>query len=77
MIKWLLVIGVIATVYYLFIKKSSQTKECEQGDATSKKGMDSGVDEMVECSRCGIYVEVDEAILSNGKYYCSKECLKG
>ncbi len=77
MIKWLLVIGIVAAVYYLFIKKSTPTAV----DKTSKKGADSKkdekVDEMVECSRCGIYVDIDEAIISNGKYYCSKECLKG
>ncbi len=28
---------------------------------------------MVECSKCGTYVTVDESILINGKYYCD-EC---
>jgi len=76
MIKWLLVIGVIGAIYYLFIKKSTP----KSVDRTSQKSSDAKsekVDEMVECSRCGVYVEIEEAILSNGKYYCSNECLKG
>jgi len=77
MIKWLLVIGVVAAIYFLFIKKSSNTSQCESGETPPKKDAGQDVEEMVECSRCGIYVEVDEAILSSGKYYCSKECLKG
>ena len=77
MIKWLLVIGVVAAIYFLFIKKSSNTLKRESGDTSPKKDAKQDVEEMVECSRCAIYVEVDEAILSNGKYYCSKECLKG
>ena len=75
MIKWLLVIGVVAFVYYAFIKKSTPVQQKTKND-TSKRGADE-VEEMVECAECGIYVELDEAIVSNGKYYCSKECLKG
>ncbi len=74
MIKWLLVIGVVVAIYYLFIKKSSSNVQNSQ-KSENKKGDD--VDEMVECSRCGVYVEIEEAIVSNGKYYCSKECLRG
>ncbi len=79
MIKWLLVIGVVAAVYYMFIKKKdslsgASANTCKK-DPQSKT--DEAVEEMVECSKCGVYVEIDEAILSNGKYYCSKECLKG
>ena len=32
-------------------------------------------DEMVECPTCKTYVSKKEAIVSNGKFYCSKECL--
>ena len=30
-------------------------------------------DTMVECSKCGTYVTIDESIRVNGKYYCD-EC---
>ena len=33
-------------------------------------------DEMVECPSCKTYVSQKEALLSNGKFYCSKECLE-
>ena len=32
-------------------------------------------DEMVECPTCKIFISQKEAILSNGKFYCSKDCL--
>lgn len=32
-------------------------------------------DEMVECPSCSTYVAQSEAILSSGRFYCSKECL--
>ena len=30
-------------------------------------------DTLVECTKCGTYVTMDESILINGKYYCD-EC---
>jgi uncharacterized protein len=71
MIKWLVVIGVIVAVYFFFIKKKPQVSK------NDKKQASNDAQEMVECAKCGVYVEVKEAILSNGKYYCSNECLRG
>ena len=69
-LKLLLVIAVIATVYFLFIKKkplkNSKTKKSEKLQSS----------DMVECNNCGIYAEVGDSILSGSSYYCSKECLK-
>ena len=75
MIKWLLVIGVIWFVYQFFIKKDKKsfTKQTSKSQNKTQKE----VNEMVECSKCGVFVDIQEAILSNGKYYCSNECLKG
>jgi len=69
MIKYLVVIGVIAFVYYVFIKPKPQK-------ITKSKDKDTKTNEMVQCANCDIYCELDEAILSHGKYYCSIECLK-
>ncbi|MCD6173205.1 MAG: hypothetical protein J7J96_05345 [Sulfurimonas sp.] len=71
-LKILLVIGVIGVVYFMFIKKkplknSSNTKH--------KKSEEPQVNDMVECCTCGTYTELDEAILSNNKYYCCQECV--
>ena len=70
-LKALLVLAVIGVVYFLFIKKPSL------GNTTKTKKKDDKLNsnDMVECTSCGVYVEVSEAILSNGKYYCSKECV--
>lgn len=29
----------------------------------------------VACKTCGTYIDRDEAIISSGGYYCSKECM--
>ena len=69
-LKILLIAGVIAFVYFMFIKKPTQTNH-EDSKKNSPK-----VDDMVECVVCGVYAPLKESILSSGKYYCSQECLK-
>ncbi|WP_304544666.1 PP0621 family protein [Sulfurimonas microaerophilic] len=68
-LKILLVIGVIAVVYFMFIKKKPISSKSEKKDTKLQPN------DMIECASCGVYVEVDEAILSSGKYYCSQECV--
>jgi len=65
--KLLLIIAVIATIYFIFFKKKKIIKEIKNN---------SEANEMVQCSVCGIYCEIEDSILSNGKYYCSNECLR-
>ena len=68
MLKILLVIGVIALIYFLFIKKKPLPNKTNRDDATP-------TNEMVACATCGTYTELGEAIISQNKYYCSNECV--
>ena len=71
--KLLLIIAVIATVYFFFIKKKPLKNS---SDKKSKKSEKLEANDMIECAECGTYVELGESIISNNKYYCSKECLE-
>lgn len=42
----------------------------------NKSSNRESIEEMQECSHCGVYVSTNESLLSNGKYFCSKECLQ-
>jgi uncharacterized protein len=70
-LKILLIGAVIYVVYIMFFKQ----KGVESSPNKTTNEQKSQVDEMVECANCGLYVELSESILSNGKYYCSKECI--
>lgn len=74
--QWIVVIGLIVVVYLMFIKKRPQVKQNnnDSSDKYTKEEVQSN--DMIECAECGIYCEIDDAILSNNKYYCSQECLK-
>lgn len=74
MILKILIIGaVIYGVYLMFFKTRPEVKSSKKSEKKESKKLDA--DEMVECATCGVYAEVDECILSNGKYYCCRECL--
>ena len=71
-LKALLVGAVIYIVYIMFFKqKTVQSSAAKR----TKKEEKPEADEMIECANCGLYVEISESILSNGKYYCSNECI--
>ncbi|MEA3513012.1 MAG: PP0621 family protein [Campylobacterota bacterium] len=67
--KILAVAIVLFLVYIVFFKKNREKD-------TGNNKYDQITDEMVECPKCGTFVSKDDGILSNGKYFCSKECLK-
>ncbi|MBT3281118.1 MAG: hypothetical protein HOF69_02015 [Campylobacteraceae bacterium] len=68
-IKITVFLVVLFLVYIVFFKKS---REANIKDDKYKNISDT----MVECPSCNVFVSKNEAILSNGQYYCSKECLK-
>jgi len=68
-LKVLLVLGVIAVVYFLFIKKKPLNNSNKKDNSKPK------TNDMVECAGCGTYVSIDESIISENRYYCSSECV--
>lgn len=71
--KVLAVAVVLVLVYILFFKKNRETDVVDLNKRSKKNKTES--DEMYECPSCGVFVSKNESVLSNGKYYCSKECL--
>ena len=71
-LKLLLVIAVIAVVYFMFIKKKPIQNKAEPKKKKKKEKLEAS--DMIECPTCGIYSELGDSVLSNGKYYCSSEC---
>lgn len=66
--KFLALILVLFFIYLIFFKKSRQNN--------AKKSDKLISEEMLECHTCKTLVSSDDAILSKGKFYCSKECLR-
>jgi len=71
--QWILVVVLIALVYFFFIKNKPITDK-DQKDKKRNEKLDE--DDMVECKKCGTYITLNEALLRDGQYFCSDECLK-
>ncbi len=70
MILKFLIAAIVLFLIYIVLFKKDREKEVK----TNKK--DEKIEDiMVECPTCGTFVSKKEAILSNGQFYCSKECL--
>ncbi len=67
-IKIIAIAVVLFLVYIILFKKDREKSVTKKEDAKIE-------DIMVECPTCSIFVSKKEAILSNGNFYCSKECL--
>ena len=66
--KFLLFVGFLGAVYYVFFKKKSLTPP--SSNTTTEEAM-------IPCVKCGTYAQVKESFMRDGKYYCSRECLEG
>jgi len=71
MIKLILLGAILYVIYVVFFKnKSTLFSSTEE-----KREKDKDAQTVVECHECKTYVSVDEAMLVDGKYFCSKECV--
>ena len=68
MIKFLVVAIVLFVVYIIFFKKTREKR-------IRNKKNEEITETLVECPKCGTFTSKDDAVLSNGKYFCSEDCL--
>ncbi len=72
MLKYLFNLAVIIIVgYIVYVKFFKKPKQVSNPKDEFKK-MDNSI--MVGCDKCGTFVDTNESIAKDGKFYCSKEC---
>jgi len=69
MLKLIILAGLLYGVYFFFFKKTNVLNQ------NKKKDIKKDSETMVECQKCGTFISANEALISNGKYFCSKECV--
>ena len=70
--KLLIFAVIIFIVYTLFFKNSRGN--VQDKTKTRKRDNKNDSDTMVECAKCSVFVSEKDAIIKDGKFYCSKEC---
>lgn len=72
MMQYVIIVALIAFIYFFYIKKKPSKVSSSKGEPKSE----AKANDMIECTHCHVYSELSECIISNGKYYCSKECIE-
>jgi len=70
--QWIVIGVLIALVYFIFIKKKPIAGENTKPKHKKDKLND---DDMVACQKCGTYITLNDALIREGQYFCSNECL--
>ncbi|BAS68285.1 PP0621 family protein [Bathymodiolus septemdierum thioautotrophic gill symbiont] len=65
-IRFIAIALLVFVGFYLFKKMRSPRSTTEKQPSKDK---------MVACSVCKVHIPENEAIMQNGKIYCSKECV--
>jgi uncharacterized protein len=55
----------------MFFRKKKEIKDTNNENKKERQNIES----LVECEGCATFIAKDETIISNGKYYCSSECI--
>jgi uncharacterized protein len=68
MILKLIIFAIVALLIYKFFGGKLPSL---RRDANAKRLED---DTLIECQKCGTYVTTKEALVSEGAFFCSREC---
>jgi uncharacterized protein len=72
MLTKILIFGLILFGIYFFFFKTKRTEDVLK--STKKKSIEG--ETMVECKLCSTFISDKEAIITDGAFYCSKECAR-
>lgn len=72
MIKYI-TLAIIIYLVYLFFFRAKREKVKTSNPKQTKKDSET----MVECTKCSVFISPKEAFMKDGKFFCSKECMKG
>ena len=70
MFKFLLTIVLLGGIYFLLFRKKKTIPK-----STFKKD-ENITNELVQCEKCNIFIDIKDAMFYNGKYFCSEKCFK-
>lgn len=68
------ILAIVLYVAFAFARgrRSSRVSNSKQQDGKKSRFMSA----MIECPECGAYFPEEEAVLGDGKAYCSERCRK-
>ena len=75
MFKIVAFLTVLFVVYLLFFRSRNPNIGSKERVEKKQKKRDKETEEvMVDCKTCDTFISTKDAIIKDGKFYCSKEC---
>ncbi|WP_295700744.1 PP0621 family protein [Helicobacter mastomyrinus] len=71
--KFLIILFALALFAFMMVRPL--LKGSGKSAKKPKKTQDD-IEEMCQCTHCGVYASVRESFLADGLYFCSKKCLE-
>jgi uncharacterized protein len=70
----IIVVIIVLSLLFLWIKSSRKIPKTN--DKQNKKTNESQAlkSDMIKCNKCETYIQINDAIMSDGNYICSNNC---
>ena len=68
-------LAILVVIYLIFFKTTRNTGEA-QTQQTKRPTKKNDGETMIECAQCSTFISNKEAIIKDGKFFCSRECAK-
>lgn len=75
MLKIGALLAILLVIYLVFFKTSRNTGETQPKEKRRPTKQNDG-ETMIECAQCSTFTSNKEAIIKDGKFFCSRECAK-
>lgn len=70
----ILVVVVVLSLLFLWIKSSRKISNSDNKQNKKKDDIQSLKSDMTKCEKCGTYIQINDAVMSGGKYICTNNC---
>lgn len=68
-------LAILLLIYLVFFKTSRNVQEQPKQSKKRPPKKNDG-ETMIECNECSTFISNKEAIIKDGKFFCSRECAK-
>ncbi len=70
----ILVVVVVLSLLFLWIKSSRKISKTENKQKNKKDDQQALKSDMIKCAKCQTYIQINDSVMSNGKYICPNNC---
>lgn len=70
----IIVVIVVLSLLFLWIKSSRKMSKNSDKQDKKKDTPQALKSDMIKCDKCETYIQINDAVISNGRYICNNNC---